>query len=323
MISYKKLFLLMEEQEITKEKLKNKIGISSATMAKLSKNEDVSMSTIQSLCDFFDCQPGAILSYEKEIDKNTTLFRLREEMEMKLKGGLYHQTQIRIAYNSNHMEGSRLTEEQTRSIYETKTIGITDGVEKVDDIIETVNHFRCFDYILDTIDEPISEKLIKELHRKLKSGIITDDDSAVVGDYKKYPNTVGEITTTLPEELSGAVRALIEEFSHRNAVDMYDVAEFHAEFEKIHPFYDGNGRIGRLLTLKMCLQNGIVPFIISDQMKHFYYAGLKEWQIQQKYTRLIDVFLESQDDMKAALDYFRIDYDHTEVTARELINKRK
>ena len=193
----------------------------------------------------------------------------------------------------------------------------------MNDVFETANHFRCFDYILDTIDEPISEKLIKELHRKLKSGIITDDDSAVVGDYKKYPNTVGEITTTLPEEVSGAVRALIEEFSHRNAVDMYDVAEFHAEFEKIHPFYDGNGRIGRLLTLKMCLQNGIVPFIISDQMKHFYYAGLKEWQIQQKYAHLIDVFLESQDDMKAALDYFRIDYDRTEGIARELINKRK
>ena len=154
----------MEEQEITKEKLKNKIGISSATMAKLSKNEDVSMSTIQSLCDFFDCQPGAILSYEKEIDKNTTLFILREEMEMKLKGGLYHQTQIRIAYNSNHMEGSRLTEEQTRSIYETKTIGITDGVEKVDDIIETVNHFRCFDYILKIADKELSEDIIKHIH---------------------------------------------------------------------------------------------------------------------------------------------------------------
>lgn len=237
-----------------------------------------------------------------------------------VKGGIYNKMQVDFAYNSNRIEGNCLTYEQTRYIFETHTIG---GTASVNDVFETANHFRCFDYILDTIDEPISEKLIKELHRKLKSGIITDDDSAVVGDYKKYPNTVGEITTTLPEEVSGAVRALIEEFSHRNAVDMYDVAEFHAEFEKIHPFYDGNGRIGRLLTLKMCLQNNIVPFIISDQMKHFYYAGLKEWQIGQKYTRLIDVFLESQDDMKAALDYFRIDYDRTEVTARELINKRK
>lgn len=245
---------------------------------------------------------------------------LLSEKKNAVKGGIYNKMQVDFAYNSNRIEGNCLTYEQTRYIFETHTIG---GTASVNDVFETANHFRCFDYIPDTIDEPISEKLIKELHRKLKSGIITDDDSAVVGDYKKYPNTVGEITTTLPEEVSGAVRALIEEFSHRNAVDMYDVAEFHAEFEKIHPFYDGNGRIGRLLTLKMCLQNNIVPFIISDQMKHFYYAGLKEWQIGQKYTRLIDVFLESQDDMKAALDYFRIDYDRTEGTARELINKRK
>lgn len=245
---------------------------------------------------------------------------LLSEKKNAVKGGIYNKMQVDFAYNSNRIEGNCLTYEQTRYIFETHTIG---GTASVNDVFEAANHFRCFDYILDTIDEPISEKFIKELHRKLKSGIITDDDSAVVGDYKKYPNTVGEITTTLPEEVSGAVRALIEEFCHRNAVDMYDVAEFHAEFEKIHPFYDGNGRIGRLLTLKMCLQNGIVPFIISDQMKHFYYAGLKEWQIGQKYTRLIDVFLESQDDMKAALDYFRIDYDHIEVTARELINKRK
>ena len=245
---------------------------------------------------------------------------LLSEKKNAVKGGIYNKMQVDFAYNSNRIEGNCLTYEQTRYIFETHTIG---GTASVNDVFETANHFRCFDYILDTIDEPISEKLIKELHRKLKSGIITDDDSAVVGDYKKYPNTVGEITTTLPEEVSGAVRALIEEFSHRNAVDMYDVAEFHAEFEKIHPFYDGNGRIGRLLTLKMCLQNGMVPFIISDLMKHFYYAGLNEWQIGQKYTRLKDGFLDAQDDMKAALDYFRIDYDRTEVTARELINKRK
>ena len=245
---------------------------------------------------------------------------LLSEKKNAVKGGIYNKMQVDFAYNSNRIEGNCLTYEQTRYIFETHTIG---GTASVNDVFEATNHFRCFDYILETIDEPISEKLIKELHRKLKSGIITDDDSAVVGDYKKYPNTVGEITTTLSEDVSGAVRALIEEFSHRNAVDMYDVAEFHAEFEKIHPFYDGNGRIGRLLTLKMCLQNSIVPFIISDRMKHFYYAGLKEWQIQQKYARLIDVFLESQDDMKAALDYFRIDYDRTDVTARELINKRK
>lgn len=195
---------------------------------------------------------------------------LLSEKKNAVKGGIYNKMQVDFAYNSNRIEGNCLTYEQTRYIFETHTIG---GTASVNDVFEAANHFRCFDYIPDTIDAPISEKLIKELHRKLKSGIITDDDSAVVGDYKKYPNTVGEIATTLPEEVSGAVRALIEEFSHRNAVDMYDVAEFHAEFEKIHPFYDGNGRIGRLLTLKMCLQNNIVPFIISDQMKLFTMQG--------------------------------------------------
>lgn len=195
---------------------------------------------------------------------------LLSEKKNAVKGGIYNKMQVDFAYNSNRIEGNCLTYEQTRYIFETHTIG---GTASVNDVFEAANHFRCFDYILDTIDEPISEKLIKELHRKLKSGIITDDDSAVVGDYKKYPNTVGEIITTLPEDVSGAVRALIEEFSHRNAVNMYDVAEFHAEFEKIHPFYDGNGRIGRLLTLKMCLQNNIVPFIISDQMKLFTMQG--------------------------------------------------
>ena len=170
MISYKKLFLMMEEREITKEKLKKETGISSATIAKLSKNEEISMATIQTLCDFFDCQPGAIMSYEKEINKDSILFKLREEMEMKLKGGLYHQTQIRLAYNSNHMEGSRLTEDQTRSIYETKTIGITKGSEKIDDIIETVNHFRCFDYIISIADKDLSEDIIKHIHLLLKNG---------------------------------------------------------------------------------------------------------------------------------------------------------
>ena len=245
---------------------------------------------------------------------------LLSEKRNGIKGGIYNKMQVDFAYNSNHIEGSRLSHEQTRYIYETHTIG---EPASVNDIFEAANHFRCFDYILDTINEPISEELIKELHRILKSGVISDDDSAVVGDYKKYPNTVGEITTALPEDVPNAVRALTEHFSALDSVDMYDVAEFHAEFEKIHPFYDGKGRIGRLLMLKICLQSDIVPFIITDQMKFFYYTGLKEWQVMQKYSRLIDVFLEAQDDMKAALDYFRIDYDHTEVTSRELNSKRR
>ena len=304
MISYKKLFLLMEEQEITKEKLKNKIGISSATMAKLSKNEDVSMSTIQSLCDFFDCQPGAILSYEKEIDKNTTLFRLREEMEMKLKGGLYHQTQIRIAYNSNHMEGSRLTEEQTRSIYETKTIGITDGVEKVDDIIETVNHFRCFDYILKIADKELSEDIIKHIHLLLKSGT-TDSQKEwfAVGDYKKRHNVIGDmIETTHPSKVPAAIKSLLKDYRENSNITFEDIIDFHYKFEKIHPFQDGNGRVGRLIMFKECLKNNICPFIIDDTMKDYYRRGLNEYNDEKGY--LLETCRASQDEYKKLLEYF-------------------
>ena len=294
----------MEEQEITKEKLKNKIGISSATMAKLSKNEDVSMSTIQSLCDFFDCQPGAILSYEKEIDKNTTLFRLREEMEMKLKGGLYHQTQIRIAYNSNHMEGSRLTEEQTRSIYETKTIGITDGVEKVDDIIETVNHFRCFDYILKIADKELSEDIIKHIHLLLKSGT-TDSQKEwfAVGDYKKRPNVIGDmIETTHPSKVPAAIKSLLKDYRENSNITFEDIIDFHYKFEKIHPFQDGNGRVGRLIMFKECLKNNICPFIIDDTMKDYYRRGLNEYKDEKGY--LLETCRASQDEYKKLLEYF-------------------
>ena len=307
MISYKKLFLLMEEQEITKEKLKNKIGISSATMAKLSKNEDVSMSTIQSLCDFFDCQPGAILSYEKEIDKNTTLFRLREEMEMKLKGGLYHQTQIRIAYNSNHMEGSRLTHDQTRYIFETNTIGVENEVLNVDDVIETANHFRCIDMIIDDACMVLTEKLLKLLHLTLKNG--TSDsrkDWFAVGDYKKMPNEVGGMETTLPEQVSGKIKKLLAEYNAKEEKSLEDILDFHVKFERIHPFQDGNGRVGRLIMFKECLKYNIVPFIIEDDLKMFYYRGLKEWDNEKGY--LTDTCLTAQDRYKAYLDYFRIDY---------------
>lgn len=287
-----------------KRKAKNKIGISSATMAKLSKNEDVSMSTIQSLCDFFDCQPGAILSYEKEIDKNTTLFRLREEMEMKLKGGLYHQTQIRIAYNSNHMEGSRLTEEQTRSIYETKTIGITDGVEKVDDIIETVNHFRCFDYILKIADKELSEDIIKHIHLLLKSGT-TDSQKEwfAVGDYKKRPNVIGDmIETTHPSKVPAAIKSLLKDYRENSNITFEDIIDFHYKFEKIHPFQDGNGRVGRLIMFKECLKNNICPFIIDDTMKDYYRRGLNEYNDEKGY--LLETCRASQDEYKKLLEYF-------------------
>lgn len=304
MISYKKLFLMMEEREITKEKLKKETGISSATIAKLSKNEEISMATIQTLCDFFDCQPGAIMSYEKEINKDSILFKLREEMEMKLKGGLYHQTQIRLAYNSNHMEGSRLTEDQTRSIYETKTIGITEGSEKIDDIIETVNHFRCFDYIISIADKDLSEDIIKHIHLLLKNG--TSDSQKewfAVGDYKKRPNVIGDmIETTHPSKVAAETKKLLQAYRENSNITFEDIIDFHYKFEKIHPFQDGNGRVGRLIMFKECLKYNIPPFIIEDKSQDYYKRGLKEYTVEKGY--LIETCRAAQDLYKELLKYF-------------------
>ena len=304
MISYKKLFLMMEEREITKEKLKKETGISSATIAKLSKNEEISMATIQTLCDFFDCQPGAIMSYEKEINKDSILFKLREEMEMKLKGGLYHQTQIRLAYNSNHMEGSRLTEDQTRSIYETKTIGITKGSEKIDDIIETVNHFRCFDYIISIADKDLSEDIIKHIHLLLKNG--TSDSQKewfAVGDYKKRPNVIGDmIETTHPSKVATETKKLLQTYRENSNITFEDIIDFHYKFEKIHPFQDGNGRVGRLIMFKECLKYDIPPFIIEDKSQDYYKRGLKEYTVEKGY--LMETCRAAQDLYKELLKYF-------------------
>lgn len=250
----------------------------------------------------------------------TVLNTLLHEKKRKISGGFYHKMQVDFAYSSNHIEGSRLTHDQTRYIFETHTV---DGVAHVDDIIETANHFKCFDYILDTIQEPITEEYIKHLHQLLKNGLPVDDDEddVVIGDYKKYPNEVGQIQTVHPKEVHSHMAELVHDFAERQAIDLYDVTEFHARFEKIHPFYDGNGRVGRLLSLKMCLANGIVPFFINDDSKMFYYMGLKEWQVDDKKERLLDVFLSMQDDMKRILDYFEIVYDKSEVRARDLIQK--
>ena len=249
----------------------------------------------------------------------TVLNTLLHEKKRKISGGFYHRLQVDFAYNSNRIEGSRLTHEQTRYIFETHTV---DGTAHVNDILEANNHFKCIDYVLDTVSEPITEAYIKHLHRLLKTGLIEDDyDDVVIGDYKKYPNEVGQISTVHPKEVAAHMQSLINEFSAKPQIDLYDVAEFHAKFEKIHPFYDGNGRIGRLLILKMCLANDIVPFYINDESKMFYYMGLKEWQMEQKHERLLDVFLSMQDDMKCVLDYFEIEYDRTELRARDFIEK--
>ena len=237
----------------------------------------------------------------------TLLAILQEEKASKYSGGIYHKTQIDLTYNSNHMEGSRLTHDQTRFIFETNTIGIENEVVNVDDIIETTNHFRCIDMIIDHVKTELNEKFIKELHFILKSG--TSDskkDWFAVGDYKKFPNEVGNMKTPLPEEVDNLMKELLKEYNSKKEKTFEDILDFHVQFERIHPFQDGNGRIGRLIMFKECLKYNIVPFIIEDNLKMFYYRGLKEWNNERGY--LVDTCLAAQDRYKAYLDYFRINY---------------
>lgn len=237
----------------------------------------------------------------------TLLDILKEQKTSKYPGGIYHKTQIDLTYNSNHMEGSRLTHDQTRYIFETNTIGVENEVLNVDDVIETVNHFRCIDMIIDHAKSALTEKFIKELHLILKSG--TSDsrkDWFAVGDYKKLPNEVGGMYTTLPEEVSDKMKALLKEYNAKEEKTFEDVLDFHVKFEKIHPFQNGNGRVGRLIMFKECLKYNIVPFIIEDNLQPFYYQGLKEWGNEKGY--LTDTCLTAQDKYKAYLDYFRIQY---------------
>ena len=232
---------------------------------------------------------------------------LRQEKESKLKGGIYHKTQIDLTYNSNHIEGSRLTHDQTRYIFETNTIGIEGESVRVDDIIETTNHFRCIDLIIDRAEERLTESLIKELHLILKSG--TSDsrkDWFTVGDYKRLPNEVGGNETTAPEDVHREIKALFKEYNAKKRKSFEDILDLHQRFEAIHPFQDGNGRVGRLVMFKECLANGYVPFIIADELKMFYYRGLREWPRIKEYLR--DTCLTAQDNYKAVLDYFKIKY---------------
>lgn len=244
---------------------------------------------------------------KKKIKQNTLLHVLQEEKASKYSGGIYHKTQIDLTYNSNHIEGSRLTHDQTRYIFETNTIGIGNEVINVDDIIETTNHFRCIDLIIDKAKIELSERFIKKLHLILKNG--TSDsrkDWFAVGDYKKLPNEVGNMKTPLPEEVDHLMKELLLEYNIKQKKTFEDILDFHVQFERIHPFQDGNGRIGRLIMFKECLKYNIVPFIIEDNLKMFYYRGLKEWNNGKGY--LIDTCLTAQDRYKAYLDYFRIKY---------------
>lgn len=235
------------------------------------------------------------------------LAALREQKEIKLKGGIYHRTQIDLTYNSNHIEGSRLTHDQTRYIFETNTVGIEGESVRVDDIIETMNHFRCIDLVIDRAEERLTESLIKELHAILKSGTSASrKEWFAVGEYKRLPNEVGGNETTAPENVRREMKALLAEYNAKPKKSFSDLLDLYQRFEAIHPFQDGNGRVGRLLLFKECLANGIVPFIITDDLKMFYYRGLQRWPEVKEY--LTDTCFTAQDNYKAILDYFKIKY---------------
>lgn len=246
----------------------------------------------------------------KHVDMPKTLLDvLRAEKAAKLHGGIYHRVQIDLTYNSNHIEGSQLTHDQTRFIFETNTIGMSDGAVKVDDIVETANHFKCIDMVIDSAAHVLSEAFIKQLHATLKSG--TSDsrqDWFAVGDYKKLPNEVGGMDTAQPEEVASQMKKLLSEYNANKEKSFDDLLDFHYRFERIHPFQDGNGRVGRLILFKECLRNNIVPFIIDEDTKLFYYRGLKEWERERGYLR--DTCLAAQDKFKKYLDYFRIPYEN-------------
>ena len=232
---------------------------------------------------------------------------LQEEKSSGYAGGIYHKTQIELTYNSNHIEGSSLTHEQTRYIFETNTIDVENGSINVDDVIETANHFRIVSLIIDNAKSTLTQEFIKKLHLLLKNG--TSDsrkDWFAVGDYKKLPNEVGGMNTTLPEDVPKKMKELLDEYNAKEEKSLDDVLDFHVKFEKIHPFQDGNGRVGRLIMFKECLKYNIVPFIIEDDLKMFYYRGLAEWKTEKGYLR--DTCLTAQDRYKAYLDYFRIGY---------------
>ena len=253
-----------------------------------------------------DCKkPGRVK--RKSSKPKTLLNILKEQKDSKLSGGIYHRIQIDLTYNSNHIEGSGLTHDQTRYIFETNTIGITDASIKVDDVVETANHFRCIDLIIDSATNMLSESFIKELHRILKSGTSDNRKSwFAVGEYKKLPNEVGGRETTLPEDVTREMKALLSQYNATKEKTFEEILDFHHRFECIHPFQDGNGRVGRLILFKECLRNNVVPFIIDEELKYFYYRGLSEWPRERGF--LLETCLTAQDKFKKYLDYFKIEY---------------
>ena len=301
MISYEGLTQKLNDRGLTKTALAQELGISSRTVAKISRGEKVAGHVIVKIAAFLDCKPEELY---RSVSDNALLQTLRDEKSIRMPGGLYHELQVRMTYNSNHIEGSKLSEDQTRLIFETNTVDVGEGIP-VDDIIETVNHFRAIDYVIDYAEDALTEDVIKQLHRILKQ---STRDSALawftVGDYKKRANTVGGRETAKPKDVSARMQALLSAYEALETVSIDDIIRFHCEFERIHPFQDGNGRAGRLIALKECLRYNIVPFIIEDSKKMYYYRGLSEWDTEKGY--LTDTCLDGQDTFKKLMAMFDI-----------------
>ena len=308
----------LQEKGVKKSQLAAELHISSRTIAKISKGEKLSNSVITKISDYLQCKPSELY---RVISGNHILQRLREEKEHRMPGGIYHELQIRMTYNSNHIEGSQLSEDQTRRIFETNTIDSEENVDgvvdsaasstgaaestaiKVDDIVETVNHFRAIDYCIDVAEEPLSEDMIKHLHLLLKRG--TSDELLPwfrVGDYKLRANVVGGVQTCEPKKVHEEISKLLAEYLAKTDLQLEDIVDFHYRFERIHPFQDGNGRVGRLIAFKECLKHNIVPFIIEDRKKYYYYRGLKEYSNERGF--LVETCYDGQDTFRALLKLF-------------------
>ena len=299
MISYSGLLQKLSDKGMTKTALTTELGVSSRTVAKIGRGEKIAEHVLEKIAAYLGC---AVSDLYKSVSDNPLLQTLRDEKSIRMSGGLYHELQVRMTYNSNHIEGSRLTEDQTRLIFETNTIDVGEEIP-VDDIIETVNHFRAIDYVIDVAEEPLTEDIIKELHRILKQS--TKDASLswfAVGDYKKRANVVGGRETAKPKDVPAKIKALLSEYASISSVTINDVIRFHYEFERIHPFQDGNGRVGRLIALKECLRFSIVPFIIEDSKKTYYYRGLSEWEHEKGY--LTETCLDGQDTFRKLMAMF-------------------
>ncbi len=301
MISYSGLLQKLNEKGMTKTALTRELGISSRTVAKIGRGEKIADHVLEKMAVFFGCSADELY---QTISDNPLLQLLREEKSIRMSGGLYHELQVRMTYNSNRMEGSKLSETQTRLIFETNTIDVGEGIP-VDDIIETVNHFRAIDFCIDMAEDPLTEDIIKELHRILKQS--TKDSTLAwfaVGDYKKRANMVGGHETAKPKEVASRMKLLLSQYEAKTTVTINDIINFHYEFESIHPFQDGNGRVGRLIVLKECLRFGLIPFIIEDAKKMYYYRGLSEWEHEKGY--LTDTCLDGQDTFRKLMSMFDI-----------------